>query len=58
MKVCKWKYDNDGSYRTYCSMRYIEPDAVTNFEDFLYCPYCGKPILEIEEQDESTNRHN
>jgi nitrite reductase/ring-hydroxylating ferredoxin subunit len=44
-RVCYWSYDDiEDRWDTRCSHAFcfIEGNPVNN--DFVFCPYCGKPI--------------
>ena len=49
---CEWKYDIDtGIYRTECANKYMFFDSTPDVCIFDYCPYCGKNINDVSEEE-------
>lgn len=47
---CNWEIDDDGIYETGCANAFFCDSGTIVENDFVFCPYCGKPIKEIEEK--------
>lgn len=49
---CRWKISEDHEYEehyeTKCGDRFGFIDGQKRYEDFKFCPYCGKPIEEVK----------
>ena len=50
MDKCKWKYDDmHDYYETECESSFIFSYGKRD-SGFIFCPYCGKQIEEIEKE--------
>jgi len=51
---CEWVYDTNGDgdcyYNTSCDNAFIFTDGEKEAE-FIYCPYCGKEIKEVKDEN-------
>lgn len=43
---CRWVITEDGQHETMCGNLFEFFEGRCRDNKFLYCPYCGKPILE------------
>lgn len=43
---CKWQIDDEGIYETGCGNRFEFWEGTPKENRFIYCPYCGKPLIE------------
>ena len=53
MKTCKWTHDDlcgDRYYDSECGENFVFNSGNTKDNGFKYCPYCGKEIVESEEE--------
>ncbi len=49
---CEWKPDEDGIYDTDCNERFEISEGTPKDNKFVFCPYCGKPIVPKEKQND------
>lgn len=51
---CDWNGEPEayGSYTTQCGKDFVFNDDGAAENDFKFCPYCGKPINEVQPDDE------
>lgn len=48
-QACEWKYDDiDNFYAASCGRSFCFTDEGVKGNEFVYCPYCGKKIHEVE----------
>jgi hypothetical protein len=51
-KCCIWEYEQDFEYYdTTCDNNFHFIDGNCKENKFLYCPYCGRVIIEILKED-------
>ena len=43
---CAWTQDEDGHYHTDCGHAFVFTDGAPTDNGFLFCGYCGAPILD------------
>jgi hypothetical protein len=48
---CIWRWDYDGYYKTGCNNMFQFTEDGIRENSFRFCPYCGKPIEEAEEDE-------
>ena len=47
-EVCRWRFDKEiNTYFTNCGGMYIFYSGDLQENDFSFCPYCGKEIVEV-----------
>ena len=52
-EYCIWNYEEDFEYyETSCENNFHFIDGNCRDNKFTFCPYCGKPIMEIIKQGE------
>lgn len=47
-EVCNWEADSEGNYSTSCGETFTLIDGTPEDNRMKYCPYCGKPIRQVE----------
>jgi len=48
--TCEWSYDDiDDYYQTGCDKSFVLTDGTLDDSGFRYCPYCGRPISEVND---------
>lgn len=45
---CFWREDADGQWFTSCDQAHSFFDGGPGLNQYRFCPYCGKPLHEIE----------
>lgn len=52
-EICNWTYQEGGLYKADCIEDYMDDDFMDwlCIRHFKYCPYCGKKINIIDEDD-------
>ena len=45
---CYWTEDSDGNWETSCGNMFNFIDGNPEDNEFQYCPYCGKEIIQRE----------
>ena len=45
---CVWRVDNDGVWNSDCGQAHVFIDGTPGQNGFGFCPYCGKPMAEID----------
>jgi len=46
---CDWRFNvHFNSYESECDQIYCLSDEIDNYQNFKYCPFCGKKINEIK----------
>lgn len=52
-ETCTWTLDVDewNSWATGCGNLFIIDDGTPKENDFRYCCYCGKPLIESKPED-------
>jgi hypothetical protein len=54
---CEWKPDeNDGSWDTGCGNKFTFTEEGFVGNSFIYCMYCGEPIVVCEDEDHETSQ--
>jgi hypothetical protein len=48
-KPCRWAWDTDGYHKTECGQAHLFNEGGPKDNEYLYCPYCGGVIEEVEE---------
>lgn len=44
--ICEWSEDEDGNWDTKCGEKHVFFDGGPSANNHMYCPYCGKRIVE------------
>ena len=47
MAKCWWEADEDENWDTTCVNKFVFIDDGPIANGFRYCPYCGKPLVEV-----------
>jgi rRNA maturation endonuclease Nob1 len=53
--TCKWKYQEDAyeeHWTTECGEAFVFFEGSPKDNHIRFCPYCGKPIEQIEQKEE------
>lgn len=49
-ETCKWTYDSmHDYYETECENAFVFTDGRITDNRFIYCPYCGRKVKEVNE---------
>ena len=49
---CRWAEDEDGNWQTQCDSAFVLLEGTPKQNDMRYCPYCGKPLVEVQAEPE------
>jgi len=52
MQICKWTQDSDGLWDTSCGNRFEFYDGGPVENDFRWCPYCGKTLIDHPQEQQ------
>ena len=48
---CTWKPDSDGNWETTCGNLHVFFDGTPHQNNYGFCPYCGKRLVQTEGED-------
>ena len=50
-EYCVWEFEDEGFYQTTCDNGFTLNDGSWEDNSFIYCPYCGKEITNLQPED-------
>lgn len=48
-EMCEWTYNYDEFWETQCGGSFVFTDGVPIENEFRFCPYCGKGLMDAGE---------
>lgn len=48
-KQCHWVWEYEGYFDTDCEKAFMFNEGGPEANNFVYCPYCGRKIVEVYE---------
>lgn len=46
--TCTWEADYEGIWNTLCGDNFVFNDDGPEAHGFKFCPYCGKPLIQVK----------